>query len=98
MDHGYHVLVFPEGQMSADGALLPFRAGIGLLARESKARILPVALKGLGELKQRKRRWFRSRTLEIRVGQAIAPGIQVAPENLVEILHSTLAALLQSER
>lgn len=98
MDRGYHVLVFPEGQMSPDGALLPFRAGIGLLASESEARILPVALKGLGELKQRKRRWFRSGTLEIRVGQAIAPGIQVAPENLVEILHSTLAALLQSER
>ncbi len=98
MDHGYHVLVFPEGQMSPDGSLLPFRAGIGLLARESKARILPVALQGLGELKQRKRRWFRSHTLQIRVGKTIEPATQLAPEELAELLHHALAGLLQRER
>jgi long-chain acyl-CoA synthetase len=97
MDRGYHVLVFPEGRMSADGALQSFRAGIGLLARESETRILPVALKGLGELKQRKQRWFRSHSLQIRVGQPIAPPTQLAPGNLVDLLHHALADLLQGE-
>lgn len=93
MDRGYHVLVFPEGYMSPDGTLQPFRAGIGLLVRESKARVLPVALQGLGELKQSKR-WFRSHTLQIRVGKTIEPSPQLAPEELAEFLHHALADLL----
>jgi long-chain acyl-CoA synthetase len=95
MDRGYHVLVFPEGHRSADGALQPFRAGIGLLARESKAGILPVGLKGLGDLKQRKRRWFRSRILQIHIGEPLAPNPQLAPEDLAESLHNAISALLQ---
>ena len=100
MDHGYNVLIFPEGVRSSDGALLPFRSGIGLLARESRAVILPVALVGLGELKQRKRRWynwswFRSGILEIRVGEPIAPDSKVAPEILAESLQTALTALLE---
>jgi len=95
MDRGYHVLIFPEGHLSADGALQSFRAGIGLLARESSAKILPVALLGLGELKQRKRSWFRSGTLQIRVGLPLAADLQLSPAALTESLHNVLAALLQ---
>ena len=72
MDRGYHVLIFPEGRRSADGALLPFRAGIGLLARESSANILPVALLGHRRTQQRKRRWFRSGLFGFAWGTACA--------------------------
>jgi long-chain acyl-CoA synthetase len=95
MDHGYHVLVFPEGRRSDDGALQPFRAGIGLLASESKARIVPVALKGLGELKQGTRRWFRSGGIEIRIGEAVEPDMRSSPEQLAESLHDAVSALLK---
>jgi long-chain acyl-CoA synthetase len=95
MDRGYHVLIFPEGHRSANGVLQPFRFGIGLLARESSAKILPVALLGLGELKQRKRPWFRSGTLQIRVGEPLVPDPQLSPIALAESLHGALARLLQ---
>jgi long-chain acyl-CoA synthetase len=94
MDRGYHVLIFPEGRRSADGALLPFRTGIGLLARESNANILPVALLGLGELIQR-RRWFRSGILRIRVGTPLAPDPELSPVALTESLRSALVSLMQ---
>jgi long-chain acyl-CoA synthetase len=94
MDRGYHVLVFPEGRRSDDGTLQPFRAGIGLLARESKASILPVALKGLGELKQEPR-WFRSHTLEVRIGEPLVPDARLAPEELAQSLQNVISALLQ---
>jgi long-chain acyl-CoA synthetase len=95
MDRGYHVLVFPEGRQSVDGTLQPFRAGIALLARESKARILPVALKGLGELKQGKLRWFRSHSIQILVGEAMDTDAQQAPQELADSLHNALSALLR---
>ncbi len=95
MDRGYHVLAFPEGHISADGALQPFQAGIALLARESNARILPVGLKGLGELKQRRRGWFRSHSLEIRIGEPIRPDPQLAPDELTKNLHDVVSALLR---
>jgi long-chain acyl-CoA synthetase len=76
MDRGYNVLVFPEGTRSAEGTLARFRGGIGLLARQSGARVLPVALRGLGELKAGNRRWFRSGSIEVHVGQPI----RFAPE------------------
>ena len=70
------VLVFPEGTRSAEGKLARFRSGIGLLAKQSGAMVLPVAIRGLGELKTGKRRWFRSGTIEVVVGEPIklAPG------------------------
>ncbi len=71
LDHGFHVLVFPEGTRSAAGKLAPFRPGIGLLVKQSHTAVLPVAIRGLGELKARGHRWFRSGKIEIRVGTPI---------------------------
>ena len=71
LDRGFHVIVFPEGTRSPDGVLANFRPGIGLLVKQSSAAVLPVALRGLGDLKTRQRSWFRSGTLEVRVGQPV---------------------------
>jgi long-chain acyl-CoA synthetase len=72
LDRGYSVMVFPEGARSIEGKMVPFRPGIGLLARQSSVPVIPMALCGLGELKVQKRGWFRSKKIEIRVGDPIA--------------------------
>ncbi len=69
MDRGYSVLVFPEGARSKSGAMQRFRPGIGLLAQQALAPVLPVALLGLGEA--RRAGWVRSGLLEVRVGEVI---------------------------
>jgi long-chain acyl-CoA synthetase len=76
MDHGYSVLVFPEGHRSEDGRLHAFRPGIGLLAAQSQVPVLPVALQGLGELKSQRGGWFRSGKLSIHLGHisTLTPG------------------------
>ena len=71
MDRGYSVMVFPEGGRSAEGTMAKFRPGIGLLAKQCGASVLPVAIRGLGELKTREQRWFRSGAIEVRVGEPI---------------------------
>jgi long-chain acyl-CoA synthetase len=71
LDHGMHVLLFPEGARSAEGRLARFRPGIGLLVKQSSAPVLPMAIRGLGELKSSSRGWFRSGTVEVRIGEPI---------------------------
>ncbi|HEV2488074.1 MAG TPA: AMP-binding protein [Terracidiphilus sp.] len=95
MDRGFNVLVFPEGTRSAGGKLAPFRPGIGLLAKQCGAMVLPVALLGLGELKAGDQRWFRSGTIEVRVGQPmrLLPGETEAA--ITARLHDEVERLLE---
>ncbi len=96
LDRGYHVLVFPEGHRSADGSLQPFRSGIGLLAKESGAAILPVALLGLGAAKQGKEPWFRSGRLAVHVGDTVTFDAQQTPEQIAQALHDRIASLMRA--
>jgi long-chain acyl-CoA synthetase len=82
MDRGYSVLIFPEGHRSEDGTLQPFRPGIGLLAQKSHVAVVPVALIGLGEMRSKGGRWFRSGRLEIRLGEAVSVDEEAEPVEL----------------
>lgn len=46
MDRGFNILLFPEGRMSRDAKLLPIKAGIGLIAVEMRAPVVPVTIEG----------------------------------------------------
>jgi long-chain acyl-CoA synthetase len=95
MDRGYNVLIFPEGTRSVAGQLAPFRPGIGLLVKQAHAPVLPVAILGLGELKEKGRGWFRSGTLEIRVGDPVRFGPLESEAAITEAVHAKVAALMQ---
>ena len=97
LDRGFHVLVFPEGTRSAAGKLAPFRGGIGLLVKQSGTAVLPVALRGLGELKSSQRRWFRSGTIEVRVGQPIRFAPEVTEAAITARLHAEVNRLLTTD-
>ncbi len=90
MDRGYSVMIFPEGHRSETGKLQRFREGTGLLAKESQVPVMPVALRGLGELKA-SGRWVRSGRLEVRVG---AP-VELGPEATAAEWTAALEAAVQ---
>lgn len=94
MDHGMNVMVFPEGTRSAEGKLASFRAGIGLLAKESGVPVLPVAIRGLGELKVKGKGWFRSGRLEVHVGESIEFAPEATEAEITERLHAEVEKLL----
>ncbi|MGA2652736.1 MAG: AMP-binding protein [Terracidiphilus sp.] len=71
LDRGFNVLVFPEGARSPEAKMAKFRPGIGLLTKQSGAAVLPMALRGLGELKAKRLSWFRSGRLEVHIGTPI---------------------------
>ncbi len=96
LDHGMSVLIFPEGRRSADGALNSFLPGIGLLAKESSATVLPVCLIGLGELKQRKRNWFRAGTVTVLVASPVTIGSEETPQAFTARLQEIFRQLAAS--
>ena len=86
-------MIFPEGTRSADGKMRKFRAGIGLLAQQSRVPVVPVALIGLGEMRVRKTRWFRSGRLEVRVGNAVSVEEGAEPAHLTVRLEASVKRL-----
>ena len=95
LDRGYHVLVFPEGTRSAAGELAQFRPGIGLLVKQSATAVLPVAIRGLGELKAGQKRWFRSGTIEVRIGEPVRFAPEESEAAITARLHAEVEALLK---
>jgi long-chain acyl-CoA synthetase len=93
MDRGYNILVFPEGTRSAEGKLARFRGGIGLLVKQSGAMVLPVAIRGLGELKVAGRGWFRSGKIEVHVGQPLRFAPEETEVAITERLHAEVDRL-----
>jgi long-chain acyl-CoA synthetase len=77
VDRGYSVLVFPEGRHSITGKLLPFRAGIGLLANNLQIPIVPLRIDGLFEVKQAGKKFTLPGQVKVKIG---AP-IQFEPES-----------------
>ena len=86
VDQGYSVIVFPEGRRSDDGKPQPFKSGAGLLWKELGVPALPMRLDGLGEIKARRGRWFRTGQTSVSVGDVIPLPPAQAPEELRELL------------
>ncbi len=94
LDRGYSVLIFPEGQRSAEGALQPFRSGIGLLAQQAEADVLPVALVGLDAIRQTGKHWFRSGRITIRIGEPVPYDPLSTPAETTRKLQAAVTELL----
>jgi long-chain acyl-CoA synthetase len=87
-------MVFPEGHRSETGALQRFREGTGLLAKESQVPVLPVALRGLEELKA-SGRWMRSGKLEVRVGGPVELGPEATAAEWTAALETAVRGLME---
>ena len=94
MDQGYSVMIFPEGHRSETGKLQRFREGTGLLAKESQVPVLPVGLRGLGELRA-SGRWVRSGRLEVRVGAPIDLGPEATAGEWTAALEAAVQRLTE---
>ena len=75
-DRGWNILVFPEGQTTEDGRMVPFRSGIGLLAKQLNIPVVPMRLDGLFALKQTERILARPGQVRVTVG----PPVRFSPD------------------
>lgn len=84
---GELVCIFPEGRLTPDGRIQPFKPGIEKIIRQTPVPVIPMALQGVwgsffsrahGKAMSRPLRRFWSR-ITLNVGQAIAPEKVSAP-------------------
>jgi long-chain acyl-CoA synthetase len=50
LDQGFSIVVYPEGQISKSGELLPFKKGAGLISVTMDCQVVPVKIKGTAEI------------------------------------------------
>jgi long-chain acyl-CoA synthetase len=86
MDHGWSVLIFPEGTETKDGRMQPFRAGIGLLAAELRVPVVPIMLRGLFELKQKRQFFVRPGRVSVTFGEPIEFSADQTPAEITKVL------------
>jgi long-chain acyl-CoA synthetase len=93
VDRGYSILVFPEGRHTTDGKMNPFRAGVGLLAKNLGLPVLPMRILGLFEVKRAGKRFAAPWKICVRIGQPIkfAPGTD--PEEIARTLQEKVKEL-----
>jgi long-chain acyl-CoA synthetase len=93
VDRGWSVLVFPEGVLTRDGKLSPFRAGIGLLATRLNVPVVPLRLDGIFELKAAGKKWARPGQIKVKIGSPIHFRDSDAAEQIAQDLENRVAKL-----
>jgi long-chain acyl-CoA synthetase len=93
VDHGYSVLVFPEGRHTTDGKMNPFRAGIGLLAQNLGVPVLPIRIDGLFEVKQAGKKFAKPWTINVRIGAPMRFPPETDPQKIALELQKAVQAL-----
>ncbi len=94
MDRGFNVLIFPEGELTPDGSIQPFRAGIGILASGLEAQVVPIRITGLWELKSRGQRGYApAGAIKITFGRPIEYDPNIEPAAIARVIESAVRAL-----
>lgn len=98
---GRSVLIFPEGTRSADGSLLPGKAGVGLLAMKAGVPILPIRSWGFEEILPRSNK-LNSGRIVMRIGKPIQlkdidPG-KNASDRAQQIVDAIMANIAKIEK
>jgi long-chain acyl-CoA synthetase len=93
VDRRWSVLIFPEGELTTNGNLSPFRAGIGLLATRLDLPVVPVRISGLFELKAAGKRWARPGQVTVSIGPPVRYSKADAAEKIAGDLEQRVEAL-----
>ncbi|MDW8240624.1 MAG: AMP-binding protein [Acidobacteriota bacterium] len=73
LDHGYHVLIYPEGERHASNQMAPFMDGLGLMVMDMRVSVIPIKLDGLDRTLPRGSAFPRFASATLTFGQPIPP-------------------------
>lgn len=93
-DHRLNILLFPEGERTQDGQLLPLQPGLGIMVQELGIPVVPVRINGLFKVLPRGARWPKRGKVTVTFGAAL----HFHGEEAGEIVARARQALLDLER
>jgi long-chain acyl-CoA synthetase len=94
IDRGWNVLVAPEGRISTNGLLQPFKSGIGLLAVSLGVPVVPVKTVGLAGTVPLHAKWPKKRSnVTVRIGQPMLFDPQMNYDDVTETLYRAVETL-----
>ncbi len=96
IDRGWSLLIFPEGELTRDGRIAPFRAGIGLLATGLRVPVVPARLDGLFALKQAGKRRASPSQIKILLGPPILINAARPADEIARDLRQQVATLTEN--
>ncbi|HEY2646698.1 MAG TPA: AMP-binding protein, partial [Candidatus Acidoferrales bacterium] len=92
-DRRWSILVFPEGDLTADGKLQPFRAGIGLLASNLKIPVVPMRIDGAYEVREEGKLFNRPGRIRVHIGKPVEFPPGTDPQEIARVLEQRVAEL-----
>jgi long-chain acyl-CoA synthetase len=93
VDRGYSILVFPEGEVTSDGSMAAFQAGIGLLAENLGLPCVPMRMDGVWQMKREHRRLAHRGEITVRIGAPILFSPGTDPEHIAKTLQNLVQSL-----
>lgn len=96
-DRGWSVLVFPEGELTPDGTLQPFRAGIGLLAGNLKLPVVPMRIDGAYEIREAQSKFNRPGRIRAHIGKPMEFPAGTDPQEIARVLEQCVTELGQTQ-
>jgi long-chain acyl-CoA synthetase len=94
VDKGWNVLIAPEGHLSTDAQLQPFKSGIGLLAVNLGVPVVPLKTFGLAGTVPLHAKWPKKRSrVTVRIGAPLRFGPVLDYEDVTETLRRAMETL-----
>jgi long-chain acyl-CoA synthetase len=93
VDRGYSILVFPEGEVTSDGSMAPFQAGIGLLTENLGLPVVPMRMDGVWQMKREHRRLAYRGEITVRIGMPVRFSPGTDPEHIAKTLQNLVQSL-----
>lgn len=90
IDNNINIVLFPEGERSWDGKLLPFQAGLGIVVKELQAPVMPVKVTGMEKVFPRGSAFLKRGNVTVTFGKPI----YFTTETPMEIVQKSREALM----
>ncbi len=92
-DRRWNILIFPEGDLTPDGTLQTFRAGIGLLASDLKIPVVPMRIDGAYEIREERSLLNRPGRVRVYIGKPVVFPAGSDPQEITQMLQKCVAEL-----